>query len=65
MHGGRQLFSLTLLVEVEGNLMKQWVALYALARVWRRGAREKHTHVFTGLTLPGVAWRGEGMGAGA
>jgi hypothetical protein len=65
MHGGRQLFRLTLLVEVEGNLMKQWVALYALARAWRRGAREKHKHVFARLTLPGVAWRGEAMGAGA
>jgi hypothetical protein len=33
MHGGMQLFSPTLLVEVEGSLLKWWVPLYALAKV--------------------------------
>jgi hypothetical protein len=43
MHGVWQLFSPTLLVEVEGSLLIWWVDLYALASVWRRGEREKHT----------------------
>jgi hypothetical protein len=55
MHGGRQLFSSTLLVELEGRLLKQWVALYVLATVWRKG--ETHARA----RLPrwagrGVAW---------
>jgi hypothetical protein len=37
MHGGTQLSSSTLLVEVELSLLKEWVALYALARVLRIG----------------------------
>jgi hypothetical protein len=45
MHGGWQLFSPTLLVEVERSLLKRWVALYTLARVWMREQREKHTQV--------------------
>jgi hypothetical protein len=75
MHGGRQLFSPTLLVEVEGSLLKKWIALYALASVWRRGEREKYTHVLARLASPGwagrggvgcgVAWRCEAMGVGA
>jgi hypothetical protein len=43
MHGGWQLFSPTLLVEMEGSLLIRWVALYALASVWKRGERGKHT----------------------
>jgi hypothetical protein len=43
MHGGWRLFSLTLLMEVEESLLKRWVALYALATMWRRGERDKHT----------------------
>jgi hypothetical protein len=43
MHGGWQLFCPTLLVEVEEKLLKWWIALYAFARVWRRGEGEKHT----------------------
>jgi hypothetical protein len=30
MHGRRKLFSFTLLVEVEGRLIKYWFAIYAL-----------------------------------
>jgi hypothetical protein len=59
MHGGWQLFSPTLLVEVEGNLLIRWVALYALASVWRKGEWEKHTCVLACLTRPGGAWHGE------
>jgi hypothetical protein len=40
-------------VEVEVSLLKKWVALYTLARVWRRGEREKHMRSFT---LPCVVW---------
>jgi hypothetical protein len=36
---------LTLLVDVEKNLLKRWITFYALARVWRRGEKEKHTCV--------------------
>jgi hypothetical protein len=43
MHGGWQLFSPTLLVEMEGSLLIRWVALYILASVWSRGERGKHT----------------------
>jgi hypothetical protein len=35
MHGGWQLFSPTLLVEIEGSLLIRWVTLYALASAWR------------------------------
>jgi hypothetical protein len=41
MHGGGQLFSPTFLVKVERSLLKEWVALYALVRVWSRGERKK------------------------
>jgi hypothetical protein len=51
MHGGWQLFCPTLLVEVEGNLFLRWVALYALASVWRRGEMEKHKRVLARLTV--------------
>jgi hypothetical protein len=60
MHGGWQLFSPTLLVEMEGSLFIRWVALYALASVWRRGEKGKHT-----LALARLAGRGGAMGAGA
>jgi hypothetical protein len=53
MHGGWQLFSPTLLVEEEGSLLKRWVAIYALASVWRRGEMEKHTCALTRLASPG------------
>jgi hypothetical protein len=43
MYGGWQLFSLTLLVEMEGSLLIRWVALYALTSVWTRGEMGKHT----------------------
>jgi hypothetical protein len=52
-------------VEVEGNLFLRWVALYALASVWRRGEMEKHKHVLARLTGWGGAWRGEAMGMDA
>jgi hypothetical protein len=70
MHGGWQLFTLTLLVEVEGSLLIRWIALYALASVWRRGETEKHTCALARLALLGragrsVVWRGEAMGMGA
>jgi hypothetical protein len=47
-----QLFSPTLLVEMEGSLLKYWVTLYALARVWRRVEREQHTRALARLTGP-------------
>jgi hypothetical protein len=53
MHGEWQLFSPTLLVEVEGSLLIRWVALYALASVWRRGEREEHTRALARLASPG------------
>jgi hypothetical protein len=49
MYGGWQLFSLTLLVEIEGSLLIRWVALYALASVWRRVERGKHTRALARL----------------
>jgi hypothetical protein len=58
MHGGWQLFSPTLLVEMEGSLLIRWVALYALASVWKRGERGKHTHALARsprLIGPGAA----------
>jgi hypothetical protein len=58
MHGGWQLFSPTLLVEVEGSLLKWWVAICALARVWRRGEREKHMSTLAHLARPGGVWCG-------
>jgi hypothetical protein len=54
MYGGWQLFCPTLLLEVEGILLKRWLSLYAFASVWRRGEREKHMRA-----RPSVAWRGE------
>jgi hypothetical protein len=63
MHGGWQLFSPTLLVEMERNLLIRWVALYALASVWRRGERGKHTRTLARLTSLGRG-RGGAMGAG-
>jgi hypothetical protein len=70
MHGGWQLFSPTLLVQMERSLLIRWVALYALASVWRRVEQEKHTCELTRLASPhlagrGVAWQGEAMGAGS
>jgi hypothetical protein len=61
MHGGWQLFSSTLLVEVERSQLKMWVALYTLARVQKKGEREKHmlTH------SPCLVGPGRAMGAGA
>jgi hypothetical protein len=60
MHSEWQLFSPTLLVDVESTLFIRWVALYAFASVCRRGERGKHTHALTRLI-----GRGEVMGAGA
>jgi hypothetical protein len=67
MHGGCQVFSPTLLVEVEGNLLIRWIALYELASVWRRGEMERHMRSLTSPRRAGWsgAWRGEVMGAGA
>jgi hypothetical protein len=56
MYGGWRLFSPTLLVEMEENLLIRWVAPYALTSVWRRGERGKHTR---SLASPGRAGRGE------
>jgi hypothetical protein len=58
MHGGWQLFSPTLLVEVQECLLIKWVALYVLASVWRRGEREKHTRVLARIASPGGVRRG-------
>jgi hypothetical protein len=60
MHRGCQLFSPTLLVEMDKRLLIIWVALYALASVWRRGERGKHTRALAHLARPGVVWRGDG-----
>jgi hypothetical protein len=70
MYGGWQLFSLTLLVEMEESLLIRWVALYALVSVWRRGEIGKHTRTLSclagrGRALRGGAGRGNVMGAGA
>jgi hypothetical protein len=65
MHGGWQLFSPTLLVEMEGSLLIMWVALYALASMWRRGERGKHSLASPRRAWHGVAWCGKAMGAGA
>jgi hypothetical protein len=63
MHGGWQLFSPTLLVEMEESLLIRWVALYALASVWRRGERGKHTSALAHLASPRLARPGgEGHG---
>jgi hypothetical protein len=59
MHDGWQLFSLTLLLEMKGSLLIRWVALYALASVWRRVERGKHT---CALAHRVGAWRGDGRG---
>jgi hypothetical protein len=59
MYGGSQLFSSTLLVEMEGNLLMRWVALYALTSVWRRGERKTHTRALARLA---GARRGDGRG---
>jgi hypothetical protein len=64
MHGGWQLFSLTLLVKMDKSLLITWVALYALISVWRRGEGEKYTRARAHLASPhragrGVAWRGK------
>jgi hypothetical protein len=66
MHGGWQLFSPTLLVEVDESLLIRWVTFYALASVWRRGEREKHMRALTssGRAGWGMAWRCEVMGVG-
>jgi hypothetical protein len=55
MHGGWQLLSPTMLVELERSLLKWWGALYALASVWSRGEREKHTCALARLASPGRA----------
>jgi hypothetical protein len=67
MHGGWQLFSLTLLVEMEGSLLIRWIALYALASVWRRGERGKHMRALASPHRTGhdEARQGEMMGVGA
>jgi hypothetical protein len=62
MHGGWQLFSTTLLVEVKESLLIRWVALYTLASVLSRGEREKHTCTHALLDW---AWRSEAIDAGA
>jgi hypothetical protein len=64
MHGGWQLFSPTLLLEMEGSQLIRWVALYALASVWRRGERGKHTRVLACLASPhrdGPGWARRGV----
>jgi hypothetical protein len=62
MPGGWQFFSLIWLVGMEGSLLRWWVALYILARVWRREEREKHTCVLACLASLG---HGEVMAMGA
>jgi hypothetical protein len=52
-------------VEVERNLLKWWVGLYALARVWRKGENEKYMRLLSRLALPGRAGHGMTMGVGA
>jgi hypothetical protein len=60
MHGGWKLFNPILLVEVEESLLISWVAFYALASMWRRGEREKHTCALTSPDRAGwvMAWCG-------
>jgi hypothetical protein len=66
MHGEWQIFSPTLLVKMEGSIIIRFVALYALARVWRRGERKKDMCARSSrLVGRGGAWHGEAMGAGA
>jgi hypothetical protein len=52
-------------VEVEGSLLKWWVGLYALARVWRKGEREKYMRFLARLASPGQVGHGVTMGVGA
>jgi hypothetical protein len=60
MHGGWQLFSRTLLVEVEGSLLIRLVALYALVSVEER--RKGETHACAPLpSLAGLGWVGWGV----
>jgi hypothetical protein len=56
MHGECQLFSPTLLVEIERSVLIRWVAFYALVSVQRRGERGKHAR------SPHLAGRGDGRG---
>jgi hypothetical protein len=56
MYVGWQLFSLTLLIEVDGSKLIRCVTLYLLASVWRRGEREKHVCTLARLASPGVVW---------
>jgi hypothetical protein len=67
MHGGWQLFSHTLLVEMDGSLLIRWAALYAFASVWMREERgETHARARSPRRAGrSVAWRGEAMSAGA
>jgi hypothetical protein len=58
---GWQTFSPTLLVEVEGSLLKRWVALYALVNVWRRGEMEKYTCTLASPRLAELSGVGRGM----
>jgi hypothetical protein len=60
MHGGWQLFSPTLLVEVERSLLIKCVALYAHGNVWMRKEREKHKSMLLCLAERGVVRRGMG-----
>jgi hypothetical protein len=62
MHGGWQHFSPTLLVEVERSLLIRWVALYALASVWKRIKRETHARTLARLTGPSGVWCGVAVG---
>jgi hypothetical protein len=65
MYVGWQLFSHTLLLEMEESILIRWITLYALVSVWRRGEIEKHTRALAHLASLSRAWRGNAMGAGA
>jgi hypothetical protein len=64
MHGGWQLFSPTLIVEVVGSLLIRWVAFYVLASVWRREEMKKHMSARSPC-LTGSGWVGHGEAMGA
>jgi hypothetical protein len=48
-------------VEVDGRLLKWWIVLYTLTRLWMRGEIEKYTRALTCLPSPGMVRCGDAM----